>query len=1076
MNDDDDSFILITKIEEFQMKNLSTSSIAYSYPFLAIATSPNEIVTFNFETKITTYLKRKSKLTDPSSVPLCLDISDDKSLIAAGYSDSLGGEIVLWSLKSNCDIFSFRMPEGISKIQFGLNRDQIFHSSPMGILTISTISKFFKMTVTNQLFCDFGSPIITMAIHHNFLFASSSSHTTCFNLNLSENNVVWTKQEEASCFAFYDPPGKKYYLARGAQHSVIVSTIDGENEQTYEFSKSPNAISFIDLNTILVLFSGQCEMIRDNNRYNRKVPLGTALALSDRIFIAGASLWQLSLISIEQRIELYLKANNWNKLFDQITNKNDYADLDGLFNKYIESDNFNPRFLFRTVERLGRTDFITEMKFIKNFKKSDEDESFDFNLNNITEKESLVFSAFVESGINHWFLNSQFICALILIDTKEDDVLLQFLTNVELNFYWLPEIFKACIKQNKFTFLSKLSLAYSADYYLNLIINHYQGNYKEIHELINVLLITKKVSPQAAISYFMTVDLTDFIKYDIEHSARVIQSALEFILAQSDDPLNMPKDFSMLLNKIISYIDKDDDEIWVVLMPLIKINKIIIDKELISNAENFIYASVNGDKTVRGELLVYLLSSSQITDTQRALNLARSSHLEDCELDIIILIHDVDEYFSYIVDNHKNTFRDGLYSVLNRNQNDLKNIYLSKCQILMAINPDEFCEEVINMNSMEMIHSIYKSLEKNKTLLWHFMKRIFSDSKFTNLSTSEEIVSYISFLADYKPDDVYSALKSFINIPLDKVIKICQERGIVDATLYLFGLLHDFDGALRFGKEALLTSLMEIQSSRVVFQICDYLSSSSSPFSSSQEDQINVWFEYLSSFQIPIFTYYYYSKENQKSKTQKNDNNNNNEEEETDENGRKLEAIIDLLIKFLDSLIRNIDDSKAVIDKFIELFAFLPFKVARPIVTKIFHSIREKNLFSGTLVQIQKNEAVSVQMKRIAEMTKGVEYDGIRCGFCGRLLGQSDAVAFHCGHVFHEQCAKSGWCKICDASTEMQKSDADAVAAIDIPTKLLTMDQLSDNLPVIDAFHHREPKIIQQDMLEKPKIGIVNTF
>ena len=382
------------------------------------------------------------------------------------------------------------------------------------------------------------------------------------------------------------------------------------------------------------------------------------------------------------------------------------------------------------------------------------------------------------------------------------------------------------------------------------------------------------------------------------------------------------------------------------------------------------------------------------------------------------------------------------------------------------------------MNSTDMIHSICKSLENNKTLLWHFMKRVFSDTKFTNSSTSQEIVSYISFLADYKPDDVYSALKSFINIPLDKVIKICQEHGIVDATLYLFGLLHDFDGALRFGKEALLTSLMENQNSRIVFQICDYLSSSSSIFSTSQEDQVNVWFEYLSSFQIPIFTYYYYYSNDKNSKPRENDNDNDDDDdnnEEVDENGEKLEAIIDLLVKFLDSMIRNIDDSKAVIDKFIELFAFLPFKVARPIVTKIFHSIREKNLFSGTLVQIQKNEAVSVQMQRISEMTRGVEYDGIRCGFCGRLLGQSDVVALHCGHVFHDKCAKSGWCKICDASTENQKSDSESVT-IDISNKLLTMDQLSDNLPVIDAFHHREHNIIQQDILEKPKVGFVNTF
>lgn len=1081
MTDEDNNFINISKIEEFQMKDLSSASIAYSYPFLAIATSPVEVITFNFETKVTTYLKRKSKPLDPAAVPLCLAISDDKTLIAAGYSDYNGGEIVLWSFKGNCDIFSFRMPEGISKIQFGLTHDHIFHSNPMGIITLSTISKFFKMSVSNQQFCDFESPIIAMAIHHKYLYVSSSSHTSCFNLEHTTNNVVWSKQEETNCFAFYDPPDQtNHYVARGVQHDVIVSTPDGKDVLSYEFSKSPNAISFIDLNTILILFSGQCEMIRDNNQYHRKVPPGTALALSDRIFIAGASLWQLSLISVEQRVELYLKKGNWSKLFDQITNKRDYSDLDGLFLKYIDYEEFDPNYLFKTVERLDRTDFITEMKFMKG-KQIAKEENREITISDMSKKDLLIFSSFIDSGIKHWFLSSQFVCCIIIAESKEEEELLQFLTSVELNFSWLPNIFKVCIKQNKLTFLSKLSLSYSIDYYLNLVINHYQDNFKEIHELMDKLLITQKLSPQSAISYFLTVDLTDFIRYDIEHSARVIQSALEFILAQSIDPSNLPEDFSTLINKVIHYIDKDEDQIWVVLMPLIKINKITIDKELIPQAENFIYASNTGDKIVRGELLVYLLSTSQITDIQRALNLARNSHLDDCELDIIILIHDIDEYFSYIVDNHKQTFRDGLYEVLNGDKKELESIYLSKCQILIAINPDEFCQEIINMNSIELIHTIYKNLQKNKTLLWHFMKRTFSDSTVINSSTDEEIVSYISFLADYKPDDVYSALKSVNNFPLDKILKICQEHGIVDATLYLFGLLRDIDGTLRFGKEALLTSLMENQSSRVVFQVCDYLSSSSSPFKSSQEDQTNIWFEYLSSFQVPIFTYFYYTTEEQKKnkyKFEKKDvNDNDNEQnEEKSENQQKLDSIIDLLVKFLDSMVRNIDDSKSIIDKFIELFAFLPFKVARPIVTKIFHSIREKNLFSGTLVQILKNEAVQVQMERMAEMAKGVEYDGVRCGFCGKLLGQSDVVALHCGHVFHDKCAKSGWCKICDASTESQKSDSEAIV-IDVPNKLITMDQLmTDDLPVIDAFHQKNSNLPSQEKIEKPKIGIVNTF
>ena len=106
-------------------------------------------------------------------------------------------------------------------------------------------------------------------------------------------------------------------------------------------------------------------------------------------------------------------------------------------------------------------------------------------------------------------------------------------------------------------------------------------------------------------------------------------------------------------------------------------------------------------------------------------------------------------------------------------------------------------------------------------------------------------------------------------------------------------------------------------------------------------------------------------------------------------------------------------DQTEIARKFTKVFAFLPLKTARPIFKKFFDSIREKFEFTATVNQILKYEAVQKQLTRVHDLSAGKVYDAVRCASCNRRLGRGSAVASHCGHVFHQECARNGYCPIC---------------------------------------------------------------
>lgn len=67
---------------------------------------------------------------------------------------------------------------------------------------------------------------------------------------------------------------------------------------------------------------------------------------------------------------------------------------------------------------------------------------------------------------------------------------------------------------------------------------------------------------------------------------------------------------------------------------------------------------------------------------------------------------------------------------------------------------------------------------------------------FDDMFTPQQILSYITQLATFRPADLHSFLTTHHNYPLDDVLKLCRSKNIFDSTAFLLERAGDFQAAL----------------------------------------------------------------------------------------------------------------------------------------------------------------------------------------------------------------------------------------------------------------------------------------
>ena len=806
------NFIVITKIQEFSMQDIVPMAIAFNYPLLAIATSSNSIVVFNFETKITAHLERNSQ---SDNAVLCADVSPERTHIVTGHSD---GEVVLWSLQSGTAIMSQHTQELISYIGFGSNLN-IFHADSNGSLCKTVVSQnIFKKTVTTQLLYNFGQPLTALSVHDNVVYVSTCAETLAFKTQ-PEFKVLWKDASPTSCFAFLET-GQRKLVARGIGHSVVISGFDGVTQKVFDFSQTPKVVSLLDENSALVLFNGACEMAVGDRRFRRSVPKGMALAHKDKIYIAGAELMQLSLANISQRVNNYIEEGNWEMAFAQISSPDDVDDLTGMLHSFLVSDKFNAKILFDFVERMNMTDFIVQMMF--------------------TERKEEIFAAFIDSGITKWKLTLDFILA-IADATKDDEKLIKFLSSIEINLEWLQRIYTLCFERDFKDLMIHFALDYCGDIYLALLLSEYAQNYENEHELLKKSLFdSNDIKGVADSIYFLiTVNLTGFISYDKQSASKIFQVAMNMAP-------NVGVDKGVLINRVLPVLEPTSP-FWGVITPIIVESKITIEKEAMKSVNRYVFMPTTADVDLRKEMLLTLLVTNQLDDIRKYLSLVRAVGFKDIEGKLIVKLGDVDEFLSLIISSGEHNFATKLFEVT-KDEEVITKFLIRYPRSLIPINPDEYADLVWRLCNTETIHQIAKSISDSQALLWHFLSRLFSHPEFFAKAEEQLCIKYAIFLAKFKPNELLPVLKQMPNVAVDKILDVCLERNVLDCVLYLCLVTQEIEKGTNFATDNLLNSLMEGGDPVVVREIISFLSGIK-----GHPDYDDIWARFLAVFQLPLY-------------------------------------------------------------------------------------------------------------------------------------------------------------------------------------------------------------------------------
>jgi hypothetical protein len=185
---------------------------------------------------------------------------------------------------------------------------------------------------------------------------------------------------------------------------------------------------------------------------------------------------------------------------------------------------------------------------------------------------------------------------------------------------------------------------------------------------------------------------------------------------------------------------------------------------------------------------------------------------------------DSEQFLTFLISNRINSFRDELQQLFS-DPSSLKGFLLSHARLLFSLNPDEFVDELWATNEMDLVHQVASLFEKDAALSWHFLKRIFGREQYAaQLATETEMVSYVTFLCQYRPSTVFATLVEFRKIPVAQILPVCQKYGIADATLYLCDLTQDLSSARDFGTVLLECGLFSNTAETVLEQICAFFS------------------------------------------------------------------------------------------------------------------------------------------------------------------------------------------------------------------------------------------------------------
>lgn len=920
--EDADNILTLSKIDKIDLQTIQPVAHCIAGNMIGFVASTNQLFLFNFETNE----KIEFPKIEKDAVPIMsIAINEENTMVATGHSD---GRITFWSIQSKSQIYSSKTETPVSKLVFCQGSNTVVHTDITGNVYSSTLNIVFiyKKSITTNKVRQFDSPISALSVCKKYIFLSCAYGTYCLD-STDGFKEVFTDTENCNSFAFY----KTELVGRSSGENLIISDFQGKNKSTINFDHNTQSLALISPRIYASFYNGKCEVINESKQVTKPVPVGKYIVDGNHIFIAGAELHRVFIDQTKEDFNQLVSDGKWKEAFNILKTKDEIKDIESYINMYIESANFEIPFLFETLERLLMTDFVTDLKITTNF------------------VEILIEFAKIHPN---WKLNLTFIEAVSKV-TKDPIILHDFLDSLTYNASWAPSLINISLRTSNFDLAQKFA---NNDVYLSLLIAEYSHDAMVMHEKLKLAMESTDMAGDA-IKFLSTSNLKLFLAFDTDSATDILQKAF-------DMTINLCLGIDALVNNVIEYL-KPENPMWPLVITTSRNANVFITS--IDSAEN--YLLYGGDVKSRKELFSFLLTSGAAKDYQHFLDVAIAIGFEQIELDIIGMSKDLDSLVAFFFRHKKTSFIGDLHIICKKL--DIKQILMTYWRELMTINSFEFCAEILNTHDLEFISRVIKTLETS----YKFMSIYFTFDGVMEVTDQSSILKYIELSCDYNPKSVIEFVRKLRNSDFEKIVAITEQKGVLDATLHICGLLADNKRIVKNSINAITDELMEsYENSFLTKQVIDYLCSAPT--------NDNLWYEIITAFQLPFMKH-----------------------------GDKFSEC-EALISYITSMTYNINDFVQTTKVLTKTFSFLPFAQTKKLFQVSFATMKEKNKFSVSLNAIVHEEAINNQLNAVRSRQRGVLYDGTKCAICMMKLDGTFVCCHSCGSCYHSTCCHS-WCEKC---------------------------------------------------------------
>lgn len=941
MNESSD-FLEVNTKNEFILGNKAPLTLSVNYPICAIAFSSNEIGIYDIE-KFTTRKLIRQVIQEQSSV-LCSDISPDKTLVATGNSD---GEIIIWSIESQNVLVTSKTNDSVMQIRF-LNQNTLIHSDSNGAVYSSTIStKLFKKQITTVQIYNFDQPLTCLATYNSIIYTSTSNSTVIFKIT-PQVTVLSELEDSTLLFSFV-----KDTIALVIGHSVRFMNTEYHLQREIDFSGTPQSIAIVDKSTTLVMYNGTLELAVGQERFKSSAPMGLSYSIGDKIIVVGQKISVCKLASVQDRVNALIRKGNWEDAFSQLISKSDIKDLKKLFVDYTKQEKFDTETLIKTAERLNAINIITEFPF--------------------GDKNSQILRKIIEN--NHQVpLSRNMIEKIYELEGLDVNQVRVFIMTSALKMNFIDTLLSETIKNDK-KLAGDFSLYFTGDLYFAILMNHYNKSWETVISLLRQFIIDNPTNTnmKIAIDYLTSQDLKEITQKYPNEMDDIFCTAISFDIKAQE------------IAETAMTVIAPESTCWDLIASSILSRKVIITDDNFWMIFDFISGAGSRLFKLRQEALLVILRSEKV-DLKKLLAAAKIGNFEAVEFDIIQKIGEPELLIMAIIDHKCTTFADRLKKTVKDKLNDT---LLGYCRWLIRINPQEFTDLVVESQNITFVSKVVGTLQTDSVCHWHFLKHLFATDWFCYNAQESTVLSYIRYLAKYDNKKIVYEIPRIKSAPLDKILKIVLDNGIIDASLLICQLIGDYDKAVQIATNGIVDAMMQGDYD-VVNSVTHFLSSYSS------DDFQNIWMQCFTSFQLPLFAFY--------------------------KDKERITNVVDTFAYFI-KVMTLVVDPAVVADEFTKSFSFLPFSVAKPIISAFYNAIRERNEFSKTLYNIEKDEVVRAQVDYVRDVLRGRVIDAKTCAKCRKTLGTGDAVVSKCCHVFHAECSLDCWCPICNRRFELAEKE-----------------------------------------------------